>query len=411
MTNKLKLTLLSGVAAFAASMMPAGQAYATFGMLPSCVGTEKCGMGGAGSAKAAAAVDAAMNPALAGKMGNEYQINLGWFWADVKGITTIGDVQTEMTSGAGDFPNGSLGVNYKIDDTTSFNISIVPGGGGASDWPTGRQGAGFPATKNEDQNVDYKMVYLQPSVSYKYDAGTTLGIGAILSRATMDTDSAQGSFQPSGVEGVSETFYGVGFQVGAVWDLPENGSFAVSLRSPVWHQDTGVYDNVVFTDPIDTPAQALLGLTFDVTPSTSISLDYKYVAWSSVATIGNSSNDPTTASRGFGWVDQNIFMIGVEHKIDDSLQIRAGVSHANSPIDEGHVLANFLFPAIVETHFTAGATYTMGNGMKLGASGYITPTAKKVDDLSVFGAANGVTRASILKHQQKGFQLSVSQEF
>ena len=410
MTNTLKLTLLSGVAAFAASMMPAGQAHATFGMLPHCVGTEKCGMGGAGSAKAAAAVDAAMNPALAGKMGNEYQVNLGWFWADVKGISTVSSTATEMKSAANNFPNGSLGVNYKIDDVKSFNISIVPGGGGASDWPTSRSD-NFFVTANEDQNVDYKMVYLQPSMSYKYDASTTLGVGAILSRATMVTDSARGSFQPSGVEGKNEVFYGVGFQVGGVWDLPENGSFAASLRSPVWHQDTGAYDNVVFTDPIDTPAQVLLGLTFDVTPSTSISMDYKYVAWDTVKTIGSESNDSPTTSRGFGWVDQNIFMLGLEHKVNDSLQVRAGVSHGNSPIDEGHVLANFLFPAIVETHFTAGATYTMGSGMKLGASGYITPTAKKVDDLSVFGATSGVTRASILKHQQKGFQLSVSQDF
>ena len=402
MKNKLKVTLLSGVAAFAASMMPAGQAHATFGMLPHCVGTVKCGMGGAGSAKAAAAVDASINPALAGKMGNEYQINLGWFWADVRGTTGMVESLGRMKSGASDFPNGSLGVNYKIDDKKSFNLSIVPGGGGASDWPTGRQGG------NNDQNVDYKMVYLQPSMSYKYDSTTTLGVGAIFSRASMDTDSAIGTFAASGVEGVSESFYGIGFQVGGVWDLPNNGSFAVSVRSPVWHQNTGQYDTAtVFTDPIDTPAQAVVGFSFDATPSTSISLDFKHINWSSVNTIGHQPNN--AASSGFGWVNQNIIMVGAEHAVNDNLTLRAGVSHGNSPIDEAHLLANFLFPAIVTTHFTLGGTYKMDSGMKLGASGYMTPNSKMLDSGGALFGANGI--GTVLQHQQKGFQLSVAQDF
>lgn len=408
MTNNFKLTLMSGVAAAAVTMMSAGTANATYGMLPHCVGTVKCGMGGAGSALAGAAVDAALNPALAGKMGNEYQINLGWFWADVHGTTTTGSTSTEMRSNADNFPNGSFGVNYKIDDTMSFNLSLVPGGGGASEWPSSRSD-NFFVTESEDQNVKYEMVYLQPSVSYKYDDTSTYGVGAILSRATMDTDSAKGDFNPSGVENSKATFYGVGFQVGGVWQVTETSTAALNVRSPVWHQKADLYDSLVFTDPIDTPEQITAGIAFEATPSTTIAIDYKWVGWSNGNTIGNLPSAASTASRGFGWENQQIIMLGLEHDLDEALTLRAGVSTGNSPINEGAVLGNFLFPAIIETHITAGGSYALGNGIVLGASAYVTPRAKIYDDGTQFGASGST--GTKLDHQQYGFQLSFSNDF
>lgn len=412
MTNNFKLTLLSSVAAAAVTFMTAGTANATFGMLPHCVGTVKCGMGGAGSAKAGAAVDAAMNPALAAKMGNSYQVNLGWFAAKVRGdshtLATAGS-RGEQKSGADSFPNGSLGVNYVIDADTAFNISIVPGGGGASKWPVSRSGA-FGGLATDDQSVKYEMMYLQPSYAKKM-FGATYGIGGILSRATMKSDSKNGNFGTTGVSDTKEAFYGVGFQVGGVWDISQTSSFAVNLRSPVWHQSTGVYDNKVFTDPIDTPAQVTVGLSFDATDTTSVSIDYKWVNWSGGNTIGNQPRNVQTngQSNGFGWVDQNIVMLGLEHKVDEAMTLRAGVSHGNSPITDSGVVANFLFPAIVTTHFTVGGDMNIGNGMNVGMSAYVTPEAEQYDDGGHF-SANGSTGAH-LAHRQYGFQLSFSNDF
>ena len=408
MTSTFKLKLMTGVAAAAVTVMTAGTANATFGMLPHCVGTVKCGMGGAGSAKAAAAVDATTNPALAARMGNTYQVNLGYFKADVSGNSAQdGDSLIESSSADG-FPNGSLGVNYVIDADTAFNISIVPGGGGASKWATSRT-VNFGASTT-DQEVNYEMVYLQPTYAKKI-GGASYGIGGILSRATMKTDSAQGTFMASGVEDNKETFYGVGLQIGGVWDLTDKGSFALNLRSPVWHQDTGVYDGVVFNDPIDTPMQAQAGITFDVTPATMLAADVKWVNWSGGNTIGNQPNMTCTACRGFGWDDQIIVMLGVEHDVSEALTVRAGFSHGNSPIGSGHVLANYLFPAIVETHYTLGASYDIGNGMNLGGSAYVTPTNTIVGDGSLFGANETGKGGSMLSHAQKGFQLSFSNDF
>lgn len=364
-------------------------------------------MGGAGSAKAGAAVDAVINPALAADMGNEYQVNAGWFWADVKGTSSYNGVAGGRveSSGADNFPNVSMAVNYKIDDTSSFNLAIVPGGGGASDWPTSRT-ASF-GNANIDQDITYEMIYLQPTYAKKV-GNANYGVGGILSYATIKTDSRTGAFGVSGVEDQKAKFYGVGFQVGGKWGMGDKGTASLNLRSPVWHGKADNYDGGVFNDPIDTPAQIQGGVAFDATDSTTVAFDVKWVEWSAGNTIGNEPNLANTAARGFGWKDQTIIMLGLEHKLNDATTLRAGYSHGNSPIEDGGTLANYLFPAITTDHITVGASHKLGGGMELGMSAYYSPKASQCDDQSKFGTAAAGT---CLSHQQQGFQLSFKNEF
>lgn len=409
MTSNFKLTLLSSVAAAAVTVMTAGTANATFGMLPHCVGTVKCAMGGAGSTRGVAAVDAVVNPAVGTQMGNTYQINLGWFKANVTGKTQAnygaGTVRGPIQNSAADsFPNGSLGVNYVLDDNMTFNLSIAPGGGGASKWATPRTaGAGKTTT---DQEITYEMVYLQPSVAYKVSDSASYGVGAIISRATMKTDSIYGNFVDLANPNKKETFYGAGFQLGGVWALGA-ADVGLNYRSPVWHQETGIYNNKVFSSPVDTPQQITGGISFNPFDKTTLAFDVKWVDWDGTETIGSG---PGSNPAGFGWIDQFIYMVGIEHQLTDDMNVRAGFSHGNSPIDSSHVFANFLFPAIVEDHITVGGDYALGNGMKVGLSSYFSPENKITDS----GAGDSYSRMGAgtwLAHEQYGFQLSFSNEF
>jgi len=80
---KHKFTLASAATALAV-LAPLGAANATNGQLPTCVGTYKCGMGGAGLSIASDPTAAAINPALAAKMNNSAILSAGWFHADVE---------------------------------------------------------------------------------------------------------------------------------------------------------------------------------------------------------------------------------------------------------------------------------------------------------------------------------------
>lgn len=403
------------------TVMTAGTANATFGMLPHCVGTVKCGMGGAGSGRGIAAVDAAVNPAVGTQMGNTYQVNLGYFKAKVTGQTTTTtgggtEVGPRQSSSADGFPNGSLGVNYVIDDTRTFNITIAPGGGGASKWATPRTAAtvlGGNAQTINDQEITYEMVYLQPSMAFKVDNNTSYGVGAILSRATMKTDSIDNSFAATANPNSKSSFYGIGFQVGGVWQLEQvtNGSFALNLRSPVWHQDTGTnYNNSIFISPLDTPAQLTAGFAFEPMDKLTMALDYKYVNWSGTETIGQVAQGAAEGLAGFGWDDQHIVMLGAEYALDDATNLRVGYSHGNSPIADDNVFANFLFPAIVKDHFTVGADTDLSDGMNVGFSGYVTPKAS-ITDNGTGSSYSAMGVGTNLTHRQYGFQLSFTNDF
>ncbi|MBM3582096.1 MAG: hypothetical protein FJX37_09045, partial [Alphaproteobacteria bacterium] len=80
--------------------------------------------------------------------------------------------------------------------------------------------------------------------------------------------------------------------------------------------------------------------------------DVKHIAWQSVKSIGG--KEP--ADGGFGWHNQFVFAVGAAYEVTDKLTGRIGYNYGKSPIDEEHLFANFLFPAISEHHLTAGAS-------------------------------------------------------
>ncbi|MBF0247382.1 MAG: outer membrane protein transport protein [Alphaproteobacteria bacterium] len=423
MKNAFKVSLLSSVAAATVTLMTAGTAQATNGMLMHCVGVDRCGMGGAGVAMGTSATDAAINPALGAKLGNTYQVNMGMFKADIKGFSThsangtlAAKRYTNMESGKNYFPNGSLGVNYKLSDDSSFNIYVGPGSGGAVIWNNSRT-YGFNSTSQQDTSMEYKTIHLQPSYAVEY-AGAKWGVGAVLSRGTIETNAFWGSFGGTNYygDGTTDTFYGAGFHLGTAFDLDENVHMGLAYRSPIWHRDMAdTYKNKVFSSPIDIPAQIHAGVAVDATDALTIAADLKFVQYGSVQTIGNSPADLVqlpygNVNSGFGWEDQMIYMLGVSYALTDSTTLRAGYNHGDSPIKDSMTWENMLYPAIIEDHFTVGASQKITDNMELGFSAYLAPEAKQTEDGTVY-AANALTAGSWLKHKQKGFQLSFKHDF
>ena len=60
---------------------------------------------------------------------------------------------------------------------------------------------------------------------------------------------------------------------------------------------------------------------------------------------------------GFGWNSQNVFKLGIEHKYNKDITLRAGYNYGKSPIPDDQVLFNMLAPATSEKHYTLGATF------------------------------------------------------
>ncbi len=389
-------------------------ALATNGQLPSCIGTYKCGMGGAGLGMATDATAAAVNPALAARMGNEAVVSLGFFHADVEVLiqgTNFGNNSgAPRSSGAQNFFNGSMGVNYRLNENIGANISFFPGGGGATDWGSPRTGTpncGGVCKGGLDHQIRWRMFEIQAAVAYAPTKNQSYGLGLVVIKADMKTDSLDNSFAAPdpGPAGVVDRAWGAGFQVGGVWDVNDVLTLSADYHSRVWMERFRKYRNI-FNSTVDRPPVITLGMDVKATDATTLALDLKYINNEDIKTI---SSQPA-ADGGFGWKDMTVIALGVQHQYNRALTFRAGYNYGKSPIDEEHAFANVLFPGIVEHHFTAGATLKFSNTMEFGWSAYITPKAKLIDSGTgdMFSSNNAGAR---LTHQQYGTQLSFKYNF
>ncbi|MBT6093905.1 MAG: hypothetical protein HOH04_03430 [Rhodospirillaceae bacterium] len=397
-------------ATIAALAMTTGPAMATNGQLPTCIGTYKCGMGGAGIGLATDATAAAVNPGLIARMGNEFIISVGWFHADVTGDAhgAQGNGLGPQESDASDFANGSLGVNYRLNDKWAVNLSLYPGGGGASDWDISRTEGKNGQASGVDHAIRWRMFAGQLGVGWAPTKKASYGLGLVVIRSDMKTDSLDNAFNlpTPGPNQVVDVAWGAGVQVGGVWDLMDDQlTFAFDYQSEVFMQRFQKYKNI-FNSPVNRPPTTTLGAIIRPTSATRLAFDLKHIEQTAVRTI---SSEPA-AEGGFGWKNRFVYMAGAEHDWDDKLTVRAGWNYGESPIDEGHVFANFLFPGITEHHFTAGGSYEFLPGMEVGFSGYYAPRVIITDDGSgdSFSQNNS---GSWLKHRQYGMQLSFRKSF
>lgn len=158
MTSIRNWLLAAFVVAGLAAALPANQAEATLGMLPHCVGTDNCGLGGAGMALGDGATNVVINPALATRLGDQFMVSAGWFHADVNGevhgsCAAGANCSGGQESDASEFPNGSLGMNVTFGDGWAFNFSAYPGGGGETDWARPRTGANGGVTPGQTHQL------------------------------------------------------------------------------------------------------------------------------------------------------------------------------------------------------------------------------------------------------------------
>ncbi len=417
--GKMKTGLLGAATATATAaivaLIPWQPAKATMGMLPQCVGTYNCGMGGAGLALGTDATSAVINPALGSRLGNDAMLSVGWFSAQVKSTLRGGYGNTvyqgvEQKSDASQFANGSLGVNYRLTPKWSANVSLFPGGGGATDWKYSRTGnKGVESSQSQDRMIRLRMFMGQLSAAYKYTNQLSVGLGIIFSKQDLITNSLDNGFNKAkgGAPGTKDNQLGAGGQIGFVWAPNKKVSLAFDYRSQVYHQGINIYYNI-FNGPIDTPPEWKIGISFKPWKGADIALDSRFINWKSVNSIGS---DPS-ADGGFGWKNQWAWYAGIRQRLmGDKLTLRAGWAYAKSPIDENHVFANVLLPAIVEHHFNIGASYKLPwDKTEVGFSSYYAPevTLRENGQGDAFSTGGVGTTFS---HYQYGAQLSVKKTF
>jgi len=335
------------------------------------LGAESRAMGGTGIAMPMGTDSVFKNPSwLAEVKGPEAMFGATLFMPDVKAKNGNANGQ-EATSAADISLIPAVAHADRVNENWAYGVGMFGVSGMGADYrnengPTPAENKGLA-----DMRTNFQYMRFVPSIAYKQDnlrlgAGLTLAYGALDISAVLPTDPADITTYAQRGGGMSDDF-GFGFQLGAGYTVTPEINLGAFYQSEVateyenvfdFNMD-GRYDNLKLSQP----AEYGVGIGYD-NGTYRASLDVKQILWSDA-----------DGYNEFGWDDQTVIAFGAGYKVNPNLELRAGYSHASSPIDETFTGAtvggtpmpassvaffNIMgFPAISEDHITAGLGYTI----------------------------------------------------
>lgn len=407
----LKKSKLAMAIATAAGLTFSSGAFATNGIIPAGNGMVAHGFGGAGLSNAAEASSGIDNPALISQTGDAVSVAFSMFMPDRKieqpaalgGATVVSDSnlfaipQVAFTSAAG------FGMNW--------GLSAYALGGMNTDYRTGPFGGGSP------ESVNLQGMILAPTLSYAFNKDVSVGASLLVGYMNL---TARNLFGFTGVT-VNNTFddtsVGYGVKLGVNAKVADGISIGAMIQ-PKMNMDefqgfkTFLGNNFGYTGDasIPLPNEIGIGAKFAVGKSVDILADVLYYEWT-----GNE------VFEFFGWEDQVVYKVGAEWRASDKLALRVGINYGESPIKGSNTtapiptqggltsnaaFANYLFPAITESHFTLGLSYKMDKNLSI--SGYYLH-APEVSETAETRSLGGTTApGTTISMTQNAFGLGVS---
>ena len=380
--NKLAATLA------AVGLAAPGLAMATNGMIMEGYGPIAAGMGGASMAYDNGTAAMANNPATLGLMadGDRADLMIGFVGPDVK--TPMGTSEADafympaigyakkrgnLAYGVGIYGQGGMGTEYANGDMAQVSVGRVI----------------FPVAYSVNDRLN-----VGGSVDFVW-AGMDLAVSAYGIDFTDDSDftgEAKG--------------YSLAAKIGFTYKLDD----ALSVGGV--YQTAGnlpdLKDGAYKVEGFDMPPVLALGLAWQANDRLMVAADVKDVMWGSsmnTVTIYNSDNGMVAPFQQ-DWDDQVVLALGVSYKFTDGFTGRAGYNHGKNPIPDQFV--SYLWPAIVEDHYTVGFGYAFSKQSELNFALSVAP------EVSVTGTGPNPPMGNggmVIEHSQVNWQLMYSRKY
>lgn len=329
----------------------------------------------------------------------------------------------DFSYGIGIFGQGGMGTRYA---GTSF-LALNSGEPVMSEVSVGRLIAPLAWRVTDDLAVagtldflwagmDLRMAMTAPQAMSMMSGTPTLPMPALGANNYLRVDFADGSQFTGDAAGYgADVKAGVLYhvtsrvRVGAVYHAePELGDLksedaVLSFGDMMTGTQMGSMEGEVEVHDFRWPAMFGGGIAFDATDRLTLSLDVKRILWEDVMdsmdmTFTADTGGSVSFSLPQGWEDQTVWCVGAAFQATDALIVRAGYNFGENPVPDANV--NPLFPAIVEQHITAGASYAIDDQNSIHLSVVYVPET----DVT---AASGVTST----HSQFNGQVMYSYTF
>lgn len=417
-------------------------AYATNGDTMMAVGSQSTALGGTGVAHFMGADSVWANPAMLGKSkGSEITGGVVAFMPNVKN-----DGFTNAMTGTSTFQDSKANVSYipdlsyssRISDSLTYGIAMAGIAGMGVDYTSTN-----PAIQGSHIQAFTSLSLMQvvPTIAYNtqnYGIGISpvLQWGSLAISYNTYNPNGGGPGVPTGVNynpnHNSDQFTGYGFNLGGYYDVTPDLTVAAAYMSEIemkygtqlskagngfglMSQAPGM---AAFGDTLTQPAQMKAGVSFNVSSSVALTVDYKLIQWGSA-----------TGYKDYNWKDQNVVAIGAKYT-GNGFWVGAGYNQADDPIKDmpaasaaagqyrGGVVNffnNMMFPAIVKESYTLGGGYSFTKSLDMDVAFVMTPEVKKTVDMSaVMQAMSGgmiTSGSNTTKHSQSSYSVSLRYKF
>ena len=355
----------------------ATSAFATNGYFSHGYGMTAKGMAGAATAMTKDAFGGANNPATMVWVGNRYDVGADAFSPVRAASATTGATVTSSDNELFAIPE--FGYNKMHNDKLSYGVTVYGNGGMNTDYPT--TGGYNMLGGTTALGVDLIQLIVAPTVSYKVNESTSVGLSPLLGFQRFEAYGL-GAFANYSADSTKLTNNGTddatgfGARVGVLSKLNNQVTVAAAYATKV---DMSKFDKYagLFAEQgdFDLPANWNVGMSFQPNDKLTVAVDFQHIEYSGVKSINNPSANllapqqlGANAGPGFGWSDMDVVKLGVEYKYSPTMTLRAGYSHADSPITSADVTFNVLAPAVIEDHITLGMTQVLDKDSELTVS-------------------------------------------
>ncbi len=242
----------------------------------------------------------------------------------------------------------------------TIGVGAYPISGGGVDFPA----AAFNVAGNPAAVVANRVsLRIGPAIAYRIN--DNLSVGANLSLSVNQMSIKNITITPGMPPTVtSDNFpndvaYGSSFVLGTIYKISDRTNFGAAYTSRsynedlVWNMDDGKW-RLEFQDP----QTVAIGISHQVTDKLLLEADVKWLDFSSVRTTATLVG-PTAAKNkniAYSWDDQTVLALGAKYDVSDRLTLLAGYNYGKSPITEEDINNNAGVTAIVEHHWSVGAT-------------------------------------------------------
>lgn len=355
--------------------------HATDGYFAHGYGVQSEGMGGAAIAYPKDSLALATNPAAAIDLGDRLDVGIELFRPD-RGASITGNAfgvnQSYDGNGLENFPIPQFGYVRHLTDDVSAGIAIYGNGGMNTHYgtnPYGRFGA------RGDAGVNLEQLFISPTIAYRFAPGNSIGISLNIADQLF---KAYGIGALSAFSTNSAAFSDRGTGQALAWGarIGYLGHITPALTAGAFWQSKTYSDQFsryagLFADAgaFDVPSTYGVGLSYAATDSLDLAFDVQRIEYSGVNSVGKPLSQlfygngfGSNAGPGFGWRDVTVFKLGVNYRINPAWQVRAGWNYTTQAVPSDQTFLNILAPGVVRHNLTAGATWTLPEGIEI--SGY-----------------------------------------